>query len=290
MAQPKTPSWSDTNRRAPDPMKRVLTALVLAPPLWALVRYGPAWGFTLLVGVVIGAVMLEAYGIVAARGARPFRAIGLTCALAMAATFDPTTAFGLSLGLPLALGTIAIAVAAMSGRQTPADMLDAIQATLFPVLVFGLMLAHLIGMRSLGDEIGRDLLFLLFLCVMLGDTAAFYVGSAIGRRKMAPRLSPKKSWEGAIAAVVSSIGAACLARVWFFPQLPLEHALIIGALLGPAGIVGDLTESVLKRAAGVKDSGRILPGHGGLLDRTDSLLFAAPVLYYYSMTFLDGAA
>jgi phosphatidate cytidylyltransferase len=270
-------------------VKRILTAALLAPPLWALVRFGPAWAFSLLIAVVIVVAVAETYGILAARGAQPFRWLGLTCALAVAVTFDTSTSVVFPLSLPLAFGAIAIAVAAMSGRDDPGAMLDAIQATLLPVLMVGLTLAHLIGLRSLGDEVGRDLLFLLFLCVMLADTAAYYVGSAIGRHKMAPRLSPKKSWEGAVAAMLASVGAACLAGAWFYPELPLKHALVIGALLGPAGILGDLAESIMKRAGGVKDSGRILPGHGGLLDRTDSLLFAAPVLYYYSITFLRGA-
>ncbi len=270
-------------------MKRVLTALILAPPLWALVRFGPAWAFSLLIAVVIAVAVSEAYGILAARGAQPFRWVGVTCALAVAATFDASTSFDLSLGLPLTFGTIAIVIAAMAGRDDPAAMLDSIQTTLFPVLLVGLTLGHLIGLRSIGTEAGRDLVFLLAMCVMFADTAAYYVGSAIGRKKMAPRLSPNKSWEGAIAAILASIGAAWLASVWFYPELPLKHALILGALLGPAGIIGDLAESVLKRSGGVKDSGRLLPGHGGLLDRADSLLFAAPVLYYYSMTFLHGA-
>ena len=271
-------------------MKRVLTALILGPLVWALLRFAPAWAFSLTVALVIARGVWEAYGILAARGARPLRWLGLACALTVAATFDASTSSDFSLGMSLTFGTIAIAITAMGARDKPADMLDAIQATLLPVLLVGLTLAHLIGLRSIGDEVGRDLVFLLFLCVMLADTAAYYVGSAIGRRKMAPRLSPKKSWEGAIAAIVVSIGAAWLARAWFYPELPLKHALIVGALLGPAGILGDLVESVLKRAAGVKDSGRLLPGHGGLLDRTDSLLFATPVLYYYSMTFLHGAS
>ena len=271
-------------------MKRVLTALVLGPLVWALLRFAPAWAFSLTVALVIAGGVWEAYGILAARGAKPLRWLGLACALTVAATFDTSTSFDLSLGISLTFGTMAIAIAAMSVRDNPADMLDAIQATLLPVLVVGLTLAHLIGLRSIGDEVGRDLIFLLFMCVMLADTAAYYVGSAVGRRKMAPRLSPKKSWEGAIAAVIVSIGAAWLARAWFYPEIPLKHALIVGALLGPAGILGDLVESVFKRAAGVKDSGRLLPGHGGLLDRIDSLLFAAPILYYYSMTFLQGAS
>ena len=271
-------------------MKRVLTALVLAPPLWALVRFGPGWAFSLLIAVAIIVGLSEAYTILAARGARPFRGLGVVCSVAVAATFEASLALDFSVALPLTLGTISIAIAAMAARDDPAAMLDAIQATLLPVLLVGLTMAHLIGLRSMGDEVGRDLVFLLFMCVMVADTAAYYVGSALGRRKMAPRLSPKKTWEGAIAAILASVGAAALARVWFYPELPLQHALVLGALLGPAGIIGDLAESVLKRAGGVKDSGHLLPGHGGVLDRMDSLLVAAPVLYYYSMTFLRGTS
>jgi phosphatidate cytidylyltransferase len=100
-------------------------------------------------------------------------------------------------------------------------------------------------------------------------------------------LSPKKTWEGALGGVAASVGGALLAHVWFYQRLPIPHAIVLGILLGVAGILGDLAESMVKRAAGVKDSARTLPGHGGFLDRTDSLLFSAPVLYYYSMRFLD---
>ncbi len=271
-------------------MKRVLTALVLAPPLWALVQYGPAWGFSILIAVVIAGATLEAYRVLAALGARPLRGLGVVCAVAIAAAFDASVPVEFSVALPVTLGVLAITAAAMRVRSGAREILDTLQATLLPVVLVGLTLAHLIGLRAVGSETGRDLLFVLFLCVMLGDTAAYYVGSSIGRTKLAPTLSPNKTWEGAIAAVVASVAAAWLATVWFFPELPLKHAWIIGALIGSAGILGDLAESTLKRASGVKDSGNLLPGHGGLLDRIDSLLFAAPVLYYYCMVFLDGAS
>ncbi|NIM01085.1 MAG: phosphatidate cytidylyltransferase [Acidobacteria bacterium] len=252
-------------------------------------QYGPAWTFSLLVGVVVAGGTIEACGILGRLGTRPVMPLCVAFALAIAAAFDSGLPFDLPVSLPLTLGIVTIVAAAMRRRDDARGMLDTIQASLLPPLLVGLMLAHLIGLRGLGDEIGRDLLFLLFLCVMLGDTAAYYVGSAIGRSKMTPVLSPNKSWEGAIAAIFASVAASWLATVWFFPDLPLKHALIIGALLGPAGILGDLAESTLKRAGGVKDSGRLLPGHGGLLDRIDSLLFAAPVLYYYCMAFLGAA-
>lgn len=269
-------------------MKRLLTALALAPLVWALLRYAPMWAFVVVVVLVLSAGVLESYGVLAARGTQPLRAVGLLTSWGVAASFIDLGRFDIPLALPLALGTMVSLLGAMWTRQDPPEMFDAVLATLFPVLFVGLTLAHLLALRFVDDAIGRELVFLLCLCVMLGDTAAYYVGSALGRRRLAPRLSPKKSLEGALAAVVASVGAACLARAWFWSELPLAHALILGALLGAAGIFGDLAESLFKRAAGVKDTSTLLPGHGGFLDRTDSLLFATPVLYYYYRAFLDG--
>jgi phosphatidate cytidylyltransferase len=106
---------------------------------------------------------------------------------------------------------------------------------------------------------------------------------------MAPVVSPKKTWEGAAGGVLGSVAGALVAHAWFFNRLPVGHAVALGVLLCGAGILGDLAESMLKRAAGVKDSSALLPGHGGVLDRVDSLLVAAPVLYYYWGVFLAGA-
>jgi phosphatidate cytidylyltransferase len=127
------------------------------------------------------------------------------------------------------------------------------------------------------------------LCVTLSDTGAYYAGSAFGSHRMAPVISPKKSWEGVAGGVIGSLIGALLGHFWFFQRLPLAHALALGVVLCAAGILGDLGESMLKRTAGVKDSSALLPGHGGVLDRVDSLLVAAPVLYYYWMVFLAGA-
>jgi phosphatidate cytidylyltransferase len=130
------------------------------------------------------------------------------------------------------------------------------------------------------------LLLLVLVCVIFTDVAAYYVGSNLGRHALAPRLSPKKSWEGAVGGLLASVGGAVLAHLWFFQRLPLGHAIALGLILGVAAIMGDLAESLVKRAAGVKDSSSLIPGHGGLLDRADSLLFAGPLLYYYYLWFL----
>jgi phosphatidate cytidylyltransferase len=121
------------------------------------------------------------------------------------------------------------------------------------------------------------------LIVMTNDSAAYYTGSAFGKHRLYPLVSPKKSIEGALGGLVGSIGGTMLARYTFFPQLSLTDAILTALFIGMLGQTGDLFESLLKRSFGVKDSGSIIPGHGGVLDRLDSIIFAAPAMYYYVM-------
>jgi len=268
---------------------RILSAALLATPLWALVHFAPVRAFQAVVLAALTLAMYEAYAMLATRGARPFPLLGIAGGWGVAACFWGVSGAAPGLAAPLVGIFFAALVAAMARRETPVEMLDAVWSTLFPVLFVALTASHLMSLRAVGEIAGRNLLYLLFLCVMLSDTAAYFVGSAIGKRRLAPRLSPKKSWEGAIAGLLASVGAAALARAWFLQEIDWPHVLVLGALLGAAGILGDLAESLLKRACGVKDSSRLIPGHGGMLDRTDSLLFAAPALYYYYGAFVRAA-
>lgn len=147
------------------------------------------------------------------------------------------------------------------------------------VVYVPLLLAHLVLLRS--TEYGIQWLFLLLVIVMAGDTAAFYVGSTIGKRRLYPEVSPKKSIEGSLGGLIGSVCGALIAHATFFPELAVVDAIIAAIILGLLGQLGDLFESLLKRCYGVKDSGTIIPGHGGILDRLDSIIFAAPVAYYY---------
>ena len=217
-------------------------------------------------------------------------AVALGAALTAVSGARPT-----GLGLPSAVGgpalpvaaiTVATMVLTMLRRDDPPAMLDAASATLFPFLLVGLTLAYAVGLRAVDDRAGRDLPLLLLLSLAASDSAALYVGRALGRHRLAPRLSPKKSVEGAVAGLLAAVLAAFVARWTFYTRLPALHCVVLGLLLGAAGIAGDLTESMVKRATGAKDSSTLLPGHGGLLDRADSLLFTAPVLYYYYFLFL----
>ncbi len=273
-------------------MRRILTAVVLVPLLWVVIKWAPPWAFAGLFAAGIAGGVLEAYGLVARRGHRPFRALGLLAGASIAWAFSGLWPFGGPepllgpLAPVVAVGLLA-PVAALWTRPDPPAMLDAAISTLFPVVAVALPLGYLIGLRMLPGETGADLLLLLLVCVTFGDTAAYYVGSVLGRHRLAPRLSPKKSWEGAIGGIAGSLLGALLAHAWFFQRLPLGHAVALGVLLGSTGIVGDLAESMVKRACDAKDSSRLLPGHGGILDRTDSLIVSAPVLYYYFRLFLS---
>jgi phosphatidate cytidylyltransferase len=150
---------------------------------------------------------------------------------------------------------------------------------LLGILYIPLLLSHLVMLRDMPH--GIQWIFLLLLIVMSGDTAAFYVGSSMGKTKLYPLVSPKKSIEGMFGGLAGSVAGAFLAKATFFQQLTPVDCVATALLVGLLGQLGDLFESLLKRSCGVKDSGGIFPGHGGMLDRLDSVLFAAPTLYVY---------
>lgn len=143
------------------------------------------------------------------------------------------------------------------------------------------LLAHLVMLRLLPD--GSSWLLLIMLIVMTNDSAAYYIGSAIGKHRLYPAVSPKKSIEGALGGLLGSLCGTLLAKFTFFNSLSYVDALLAALLVGVTGQLGDLFESLLKRSFGVKDSGTLLPGHGGVLDRLDSIILAAPVTYYFAI-------
>ena len=151
--------------------------------------------------------------------------------------------------------------------------------TLFGVLYLGLPLGPLSMTRLLPQ--GEWLIFFLLLVTWVSDAGAYYVGTLYGRRRLAPRISPKKTVEGLVGGMIGAIITAYAVRWWFLPELAGLDCLVLAILLTITGLWGDLTESAMKRSVGIKDSGGILPGHGGMLDRLDSLLFTAPAFYYY---------
>jgi phosphatidate cytidylyltransferase len=184
---------------------------------------------------------------------------------------------GLSSGV-WAAATLGVATLFLFSYRTIETVAKDCATILFGFLYLPLLLGHLVLLRNLPQ--GREWIFTIFLIVMLSDTSAYFVGSAIGKHRLYPAISPKKSVEGAIGGLIGGIAGALLAKFFWFPELSWLLGAGIGLTLGAIGQIGDLFESMLKRSYGVKDSGRIIPGHGGLLDRLDSLIFAFPPAYY----------
>ena len=160
------------------------------------------------------------------------------------------------------------------------DALPSSAIAVLATLYVGMLGGSLIRLRN-DFAVGWKLVFFLLLVVWLGDAGAYYVGKNLGRHKLSPRISPKKTVEGLAGGVAVSIITALVIHFTFFKELPLLHAIVSGVILSVAGVIGDLAESMWKRSAAVKDSGTLIPGHGGFLDRFDSIFFTAPILYSY---------
>ena len=207
---------------------------------------------------------------------------------------SPQIGLGLGLGLLVTAGfafpgllsdsvTVSFIVTAillsqlLSGRDLKAGFGDT-AVIAFGIFYVAWLLGHMISLRRF-DE-GPSLIFFLFLVTWANDTASYYVGTILGKHPLAPRISPRKTWEGLAGGLVGSVAAAFACRAWFLNSLSAADALWIGLLLGAAAPLGDLCESLLKRSAGVKDSGALIPGHGGILDRVDSLILTTPAFYY----------
>ena len=183
---------------------------------------------------------------------------------------------------------IVLVIATLIGamlRGAPFDkMIASSGATILGVLYVALLGTHLVLIRTGFDPpLSAHLLSFFFLVLMGSDAGAYYIGRAIGKKKLAPKISPGKTWEGAIGGVVAAVAMATLAHYWFFSELPLRFTIPLAVTMSILGIFGDLVESALKRSASAKDAANILPGHGGLLDRLDSLLFNAPLIYYFAV-------
>jgi phosphatidate cytidylyltransferase len=271
-------------------MKRVLTALILIPVVLLLVFLWPqsSWLFTLAVAAVAALAAWEFLGLAQNSGATPPRIAVLVAILALFACNliwdqrDHTAAIVVVLSLALLVYCTFF---------RPVDMMLADASTsIFCFLYIGTTLITLPSLRE--EANGPSLVAFLLCAVWAGDMAALYVGRAWGRHKMAPSLSPNKTWEGALGSIAGSLlvtgallGLAHLLmaqwnRAWLSYPEDLWYWLGMAVIINIAAQVGDLAESALKRSAGVKDSGSLLPGHGGVLDRIDALLLAAPVLWY----------
>lgn len=256
--------------------ERVISALVLLPPALAALYLG-GWAFTALVAFFGVAAAREAFRMVSQKGYAPFTYLGIA---AVVGAIVHGMARGTASDLPLLLAALVI------GSLTRALFHRSAQpATDWALtLALSLYLGGLMWFAPLLRNHTHGLRWVLAALVTtwVTDSAAYFVGLSLGRHPLAPRLSPKKTWEGAVGGWVIGVGAGTLYLPWLVPGLGLSQAALLAAAICTVAPLGDLAESMLKRQCGVKDSGQLIPGHGGALDRIDSLLFVFPTVYFFA--------
>ena len=275
-------------------MSRIITAAIVLPFLIASILI--SWLQPLFVALAAAAMILglyEFYLLARRRDMKPDIVAGYLGAAALFTIFyftEPGRDLDATMILLTLLAlTIGVLVAATLRGAPFEKIITSSGATILGVLYVVLLGGHLVAVRTgFQQQLSAHLLSFFFLVLMGADTGAYYTGRAIGKHELAPKISPGKTWEGVVGGIVTGLALAAAAHFWFFRELPLKWALPLAAVMTLLGILGDLTESALKRGAGAKDAAKILPGHGGVLDRLDSLLFNAPLIYYFARLYFAG--
>jgi phosphatidate cytidylyltransferase len=263
---------------------RELTALVAAPAAIWITGWGPPWLFNATVALVAVLAMYEFLALGKAKGYDVPTVLCIAIMLIIMAAFIIEE---LSVELGMFAALLIIPASYVLTKKSLEDSLPSSAVAVLATTYVGMLSGSLIRLHNDFPE-GYKLVYFLLLVVWLGDTGAYYVGRTFGKHKLSPRISPKKTIEGLLGGVAASIITALVIHFTFFPKFPLVHAIIAGVILSVAGVIGDLAESMWKRSAAVKDSGTLIPGHGGFLDRFDSILFTAPILYCYWTLIVHG--
>jgi phosphatidate cytidylyltransferase len=259
---------------------RVLTAAIVAPLILVLLYFGPVWGFSLFIFTANALSAREFFlmthpGDVVARGVGIFLVLSVSAVLFLFRA-DPRALLTVMAGLPLA--SILLALVRLGDVRTAAARMA---ATTFGPLWVSLLTFVALLREDLGTD-GPGYVLMTIMFAWLADTGGYFAGRFLGRRKLYEAVSPKKTVAGFIGAVLGALAAALLAHFWYLPVIPLGEALPLALVAGTLGQLGDLGESLLKRSTGVKDSGEIVPGHGGMLDRLDALFVTSAVVYLYT--------
>jgi len=256
---------------------REITALVAAPVAIWITGWGPVWLFNGTMAII---AVLALYEFLALGKAKGYDVPTVLCIAIMLVIIAAFIIEELSVELGMFAALLIIPASYVVTKKSLENSLPSSAIAVLATTYVGMLGGSLIRLHNDFPE-GYKLVFFLLLVVWLGDSGAYYVGKQFGKHKLSPRISPKKTIEGLVGGVSASVITAIVIHFTFFPAFPLLHAVIAGVLLSIAGVIGDLAESMWKRSAAVKDSGTLIPGHGGFLDRFDSILFTAPILYCY---------
>jgi phosphatidate cytidylyltransferase len=267
--------------RRPALLKRLASTLVLLPVFLLIVVKAPDWMFNALVVVASAAALWELMRLFE-RGGRPaYGWVGVLAGTAVTAAFGASRVLD-PLTLPALTLTLAVTVVLTAPLFHFVPTTERAANTLLAVLYVGWLLGHGILLHHT-SPVGDELVLFVVGVTWVGETSAYLVGSAIGRRKLAPVISPRKTVEGSLAQLVASVATGAALGAWLLPPCGIGVAIAGGVLLGMVGQLGDLAESAIKRSVGTKDTGGLIPGHGGVLDRIDSLLFNLPAFYYFTL-------
>jgi phosphatidate cytidylyltransferase len=260
-------------------LQRIITGLSLVALFVAIFLFSPPWLVCVIATLIILLASWEFLEMTL-----PEQALGDRLLCLMLASLIPMAA--LPGRLDCLMGSLFVALFALgvrslfSGKEMGSRFAE-LQVCLFGILYVSFTLSHFVLLRGMEDW--KPWIFFILIVTYVGDVAAFFSGTRWGTRKLSPLLSPKKTVEGALGGMLATVLAACACKLVFFPALTALQAIWISVLLSASGQLGDLVESLIKRSYGIKDSGRMLPGHGGILDRIDSILLAGPAGYYLAI-------
>jgi len=272
--------------------KRLLTALWGIPLIILVIWFGEPWLFTTFIAIWGMLAVIEFFRLVTSLKVAPLYAFGVVWTLLFIVVRNPHIApyiephFDFSLVVPLLFtGGAVIPLFAILARKEKFNAFPAWAWTIAGIVYVGWLLGYAVALREVTD--GRAWVYFALFCTFGSDTAAYFVGRAIGRHKLAPSISPGKTWEGTIGGLVGAVGISLLfllpTPVSLAARLTWWQAASLGFLVSVFGQLGDLVESLFKRNVGAKDSSRLLAGHGGVLDRSDSVVFAVVLVYYWAV-------
>jgi len=256
-------------------LTRIISSIVSLPILLAIIYFGTPFHFFLLLEFAIFIGLYEFYRMIEKGGLGCYKWAGIILGILLSLAIFK----GAYINLVIAASVIILFIIRIFEGNTSDNTFSYVSNTIFGIVYVSFLMSYMGVIRNSGDN-GRELIFFVLLITWMGDTTAYYGGKGFGKHKLAPLISPNKTVEGAIAGLMGSIVGAIIAKLWFL-DISILNAIVAGILIGVFGQFGDLSESMIKRNLQVKDSGGIIPGHGGILDRVDSLLFSAPVFYYY---------
>jgi phosphatidate cytidylyltransferase len=259
--------------------QRIITGLSLVALFVAIFLFSPAWLVCIIATLIILLASWEFLEMTL-----PEQALGdrlLCLALASLIPWAALTGKAECLMGSLFVSLFALGIRSLLSGKELTPRFQELQICLFGILYVSFTLSHFVLLRIMEDWM--PWIFFILIVTYVGDVAAFFTGTRWGKRKLSPLLSPKKTVEGALGGMLATVLAACACKLVFFPALTVLQAVWISAVLSVSGQLGDLLESLIKRSYGIKDSGRMLPGHGGILDRIDSILLAGPVGYYLAV-------